>query len=223
MNDIALATVADDYIAALRGRSAEFPIAEASLFLVIAADLMLIKSRSLLPHLTLSDAEETDIESLEERLRQYERYRQLARQLQSLFGAQPLAFREAALTPMTVFAPGNLTVLQLSSALEGVIANLPKKQFVKTAAVAPVVSIEEMMQQLAERVRQSMRLRWSDIVGGNGAGKGEKLSRQSRIEAIVAFLALLELVKRGAVAVMQRAHFEDIHIENAEVGVPVYG
>ena len=69
VNDIALAAVADEYIAALRSRTAEFPVAEASLFLVIAANLMLIKSRSLLPHLALSETEETDIEALETRLK----------------------------------------------------------------------------------------------------------------------------------------------------------
>jgi chromatin segregation and condensation protein Rec8/ScpA/Scc1 (kleisin family) len=70
-----------------------------------------------------------------------------------------------------------------------------------------------------------MRLRWSEIVAGHRQenGAGAEVLHRSRVETIVAFLALLELVKRGAVATVQHGHFEDIHIENAEVGVPVYG
>jgi chromatin segregation and condensation protein Rec8/ScpA/Scc1 (kleisin family) len=48
------------------------------------------------------------------------------------------------------------------------------------------------------------------------ASKGEK------VNIIVSFLAMLELVKQGIIDVKQERHFDDIHMETDSVGVPKY-
>jgi hypothetical protein len=64
INDISLAQVADDYISYVKSLN-DFPIADSAHFILIASTLVLIKSKSLLPTLTLSEEEESSIEDLE--------------------------------------------------------------------------------------------------------------------------------------------------------------
>ena len=67
VGDIALAAVADDFIAYAK-QFEEFPIAEGASFILVASTLLLIKSKSLLPALELTEEEKTDISELEARL-----------------------------------------------------------------------------------------------------------------------------------------------------------
>src|SRR3989344_3794745 len=83
ISEISLAKVADEYISYVKGLEKIDP-EELAEFLVVAAHLMLIKSRSLLPQLKLTEEEEGSIEELEKRLKEYQRLRQLAGELKKL-------------------------------------------------------------------------------------------------------------------------------------------
>src|SRR3989344_738418 len=85
ISEVSLAGVADDYITYVKTLS-EFPIAMSAHFILIASTLLLIKSKSLLPNLELSDEEKGGIEDLERRLRLYQRSRDLGRHVRALFG-----------------------------------------------------------------------------------------------------------------------------------------
>ena len=74
ISDISLAQVADDYISYVKGLE-NFPIADSAHFILIASTLVLIKSKSLLPTLTLSEEEEHSIDDLQARLREYQKYK----------------------------------------------------------------------------------------------------------------------------------------------------
>src|SRR6478609_2971026 len=67
VSDVSLAQVTDDFIKYIESHE-EFPISESAEFIVIASTLMLVKSRSLLPMLELTQEEEASIEDLEKRL-----------------------------------------------------------------------------------------------------------------------------------------------------------
>src|SRR4051812_5655315 len=72
VNDISLAKVADDFIAHVQGFE-KFPMNDSVNFTLIASTLLLIKSKSLLPTLTLTEEEEEGIHDLEARLKMYKR------------------------------------------------------------------------------------------------------------------------------------------------------
>ena len=91
-------------------------------------------------------------------------------------------------------------------ALEKVEEKLPEVR------VRPLVTIEEMMDTLLSRVQRAMTLSFKEF----SAGSAEK------VEVIVSFLALLELVKQGAVEAAQHDAFTDIRITNTSAGVPRY-
>ena len=212
VNDISLASVTDEYVAHIRGQ-ATFPMEAVAHFIQIAATLILIKSKSLIPDLTLTEEEEADIHDLEERLRVYEKVREAARALSQMFGRKVLLPRGEQ-SPEAVFAPSeDLTKDALASALAEAISAMEKKEKLPEARIRPMVTIEEMMDRLAKRVQSSINLSFKEFSAGT----------KDRIEVIVSFLALLELVKQGAVEISQRETFADIHIHNTQTSVPRYG
>lgn len=213
INDIALAAVADDFVAYIETHP-EFPMAETAHFILIGSTLLLIKSKSLLPVLILTEEETASIEDLEQRLVQYKKYKELSLHVAKLFGVHPLYFKTQSKTVEPFFSPDNgVTHLNLKASIDGILSRLPKEKKTATATVKQIMSLEEMIDQLAERVQTSIRMSFKDF---SGAGKKEK------VEIVVSFLALLELVKRGVVKVEQESHFSDILMESDAVNMPQY-
>lgn len=213
VNDVSLAKVADDYIAYVKNLS-EFPVADSAHFVLIASTLLLIKSKSLLPTLDLTNEEQASIDELQLRLRIYERMRSLSAQIKPLFGKHFLFARgERKLDP--VFSPDeDMTLENMFAAAQRVLSNLPKKEFLPKVVVDQVISLEEMIGSLTERISSNLKMSFKEF---SKTGKGE------RVHIIVSFLAMLELVKQGVINVTQEKHFEDIHMETeAAIGVPRY-
>lgn len=213
VNDLALAHITEDFIQHVR-KQTEFPVEETANFIQIAATLLLIKSKSLIPDLTLSEEENADVEDLKRRLAAYEKVREASRELARIYGkAVMLPAGERA--PEVMFAPSqDLSASALAEALARVLAAREEVEELPEARVKPLVTIEEMMDQLAKRVQSAMTLSFKDFAG----------SAQEKVEVIVSFLALLELVKQGAVAAEQYATYGDIRISHtAATSVPRYG
>ncbi|MEK7100959.1 MAG: ScpA family protein [Patescibacteria group bacterium] len=213
VNELSLAQVTDDYIQFVRGQG-QFPMEEAAQFIGTAATLLLIKSKSLIPELELSGEEEEDVDDLKKRLAEYERVREYAREVARLYGHYVMV--EAGVrVPEPFFAPSrDLTLPNLTEALEGALAALEKAQEkLPEARVRTLVSIEEVMDTLLTRVQRAMTLSFKEFSG----------DKTERVEVIVSFLALLELVKQGAVDALQHESFSDISITNTSGSVPHYG
>ncbi|MEK7510790.1 MAG: ScpA family protein [Patescibacteria group bacterium] len=212
INELSLAQVTDDYIQHVRGHGT-FPMEDAAEFIGIAATLLLIKSKSLIPELELTGDEEEDMDDLKRRLKEYERVRDMMRELSKIFGRRVMV-SAGERAPEVVFSPArDLTLERLESALEATLAALEKEEQLPEARVRPIVTIEEMMDTLLARVQKAMTMSFKEF----SAGSTEK------VEIIVSFLALLELVKEGAVGAEQGESFSDIKITNTSTGVPHYG
>ena len=213
INDISLAQVADDYIAYIKSLG-DFPIADSAHFILIASTLVLIKSKSLLPTLTLTEDEEHSIEDLENRLNEYKKYKALSRHLRERFGISTEYLRLPSKDKIVVFTPDkNTSVARIHEVIRSVIQQIPKKEFVPKAVVQKVISLEEMMESLAKRITTSMKMSFKEF---SGHGKAEK------VNVIVSFLAMLELVKQGIIHVRQDKDFHDIEIENQNIATPRY-
>lgn len=125
--------------------------------------------------------------------------------------------------PEPSFAPSrDLSKDALAEALARVLSARKEVEQLPEARVKPLVTIEEMMDRLAKRVQTAMTLSFKEFSKGTkdssiGLGAG-------KIEIIVSFLALLELVKQGAVAAEQYDIYGDIRISHtAASSVPRYG
>ncbi len=212
VSELSLAQVTDDYINHVRSQAA-FPMEHVADFIGVAATLLLIKSKSLIPELELSPEEEGDVEELKDRLKQYELVRDAARELSRIFG-QRVMVSAGDREPEPVFAPSrDISLPALERALRESLAALEKEEKLPEARVRPLVTIEEMMDRLTRRVQAAITLSFSDFSG----------NAKEKVEVVVSFLALLELVKQGIVEVQQYGTFQDITITNISAAVPRYG
>ena len=216
VNDVSLSQVTDDFIRYIDEHE-EFPIRESAEFIVIASTLMLIKSRSLLPMIRLTDEEEESIHDLENRLAVYARVKELALGLKSIFGEKVIFEKTPAKNQIIIFSPDSQTSTKtLFLALEKVIESLPKKEVLPKIIVKKVISLEEMIEKLAERIAKTSKLNFKEFHGAKGT-----LTYEKKVSIIIGFLAMLELVKRGAIRVTQEGR-GDMEIENESVNTPIY-
>ncbi len=221
INDISLAAVADDYLAYIKNLS-EFPSKDVAHFLLIASTLVLIKSRSLLPDFTLTAEEEADVKDLETRLNLYREAKRLTKHLEAGFaGAALHAPLRSPLENEVLFAPhATITTNALLESVRGIIAALPKPETLRRAVVETVMTLEDMMGRLSERITSALKMRFSEFAKSHHAGA--HTPQEKKVNTIVSFLAMLELVKQGILSVQQHKEFSDIEMETDQVGLPKY-
>jgi segregation and condensation protein A len=212
INDISLAKVTDDFISHIQ-QFEKLPMGESAQFILVASTLLLIKSRSLLPSLKLTEEEEVDIHDLETRLKIYKRIKDASGNVQKLFGHE-MIFQPSQVKSMEpLFSPHeSMTLLSLAKAIKDVIHQLPKKENLPKAVVRKVISLEEMIDNLTHRITAGLRVSFKDFSAGH----------KEKVNVIVSFLAMLELVKQGTIHVSQEEHFGDIQMETKQIGVPRY-
>jgi segregation and condensation protein A len=90
--------------------------------------------------------------------------------------------------------------------------SFPKKEHLPKAVVRKVVSLEEMIDNLTKRITTGLKMSFKEF----------SASQKERVNVIVSFLAMLELVKQGTIYVNQEENFGDIQMETKEIGVPRY-
>ncbi len=210
INDISLAGVADEYMARIQAMQ-ELPVGEAAEFISLAATLLLIKSRSLLPTLELSQDESRDIKELEYRLAVYQLIKETSQKIGRF--SLPMLFegKVPELPPLYVKDP-SVTPASLRQAARALIEGFPSNLTLPNVAVKKIISLEEMIERMAGRIQQAARMSFKEFAG-----------KHERGEVIVSFLALLELVKQGIIRAQQEQTHGDITLESDSVGTPTYG
>jgi segregation and condensation protein A len=212
INDISLAQVADEYITRINSME-ELPVGETADFVALAATLLLIKSRSLLPSLALTNEETRDIKELEYRLAVYQLIKNAAGDVRKEF-KNPALYEGYAPEPDPVFVPDKtVTATLLLEAARAIIQGFPQFATLPKVSVKKIISLEEMIDRLGARVSEAMRLSFKEFSG---------MGRRAKPEVIVGFLALLELVKQGIIKATQENKFGDITLESDAVSAPRY-
>ena len=213
INDISLSKVTDDFIGYVKSIE-KFPLALSANFILIASTLLLIKSRSLLPALQLTEEEEGSIDDLERRLKIYKRMKELGLHIRERFGREIIFARQPYQMIEPVFSPDKrLSAQGIFTSIKEVLKNLPKVEILPKAIVQKVITLEEMIKRLTERITSSLKMSFKEF---SGTGKVEK------VNVIVGFLAMLELVKQGIISVTQQSMFDDIEMETTDLGIPRY-
>ena len=207
ISDIPIATITEQYLATLEVMQA-FNLDVAGEFLVMAATLIHIKSRMLLP---LTDAEEDEEEGadpreeLVRRLLEYQRFKDAADQLERREVLTRDVFVRSVAPAEEVPAPGfrEVSVFELLTALKQVLDRLPKD-----------VVHEVMLDRITVREKMTLLL---DHLHAQGKTLFESLFAEvkTRMEVVVTFLAMLELVKVRAIRIFQEEATGPIQIEAA--------
>lgn len=212
VSEVSLSHVCDAYLAHIE-KLPEMPLGETAQFILVASTLLLIKSRSLLPTLELSDEERESVEELERRLAQYAVFRKAAKTLRKEWGKAPLFFPKRAPALPAVFSPAESSPSAIVAAARRILNTLPKPEALVQAAVAPILALEDVIVALKERLTRAFKARFSELTKDHG--------KESRI---VHFLAMLELVRNGNASVTQERLFSDITIElDGVTGMPRFG
>ncbi|MFA6076758.1 MAG: segregation/condensation protein A [Candidatus Paceibacterota bacterium] len=209
INDVSLSTVAEDYLNFMNKLGNLHP-AEIASFVFIASTLILIKSKSLLPSLNLTTEEESDIKNLEERLRLYELFTKLSGNVKNNFCKKIIFAPQERKNEILVFLPdAQITKESMMGFVKDVLGEMPKKVFLPKVEVRKVISIEEMIDKLTQRIQESVKMSFNNFTG-------KATTREEKVFMIVGFLAMLELVRNGILQVAQENNFADIIIEKRE-------
>jgi len=212
ISDISLAQVADDYIDFIK-KFEHLPMETTANFILVASTLMFIKSASLIPGLTMTEEEKESIEDLENRLRHFQQIKEISLNLKNLFGQNVIFGREPSREQVIVFSPTfEIKKEALLETIQRIISSFPTKEKLPQTIVRKVVSLEEIINDLASRIQSTIKMRFSDFVK----------NRNGKVGIIVSFLGMLELVKRGIIEIKQDDHFADIEMETTKVGIPRY-
>ncbi len=201
---LSLAAVTEQYLAHIRALQ-EARADEISAFLVIAAKLIQIKSEALLPRPPSREpGEEDPAEALAKQLRIYKQFKEISNLLEEREKQGLKTYLRLAPPPKVEgrLDLSDITMQDLLEAAEGIFAREKDKQSLGTVISAPKVTIREKIAYLSEMLGKNKQASFKAMIS----------SAKTRLEVVVTFLALLELVKRYRVAARQEDLFGDIEI-----------
>jgi len=210
IHEVPIAQITSAYLVHLEAVP-ELDLDTATEFLMIAATLLLIKARSLLPRpedeLELLEDTETAREFLIDRLVEYKKFSNAAEWLLDLYGEHGWYMRrlrelEEDYSHLYPDPFEGVSVTNLPEALiELLIERLGDE--VDTAYIAPIkISVAEHIGRVKSLLAPGGKCTFSELVAGC----------RSKLDVIATFIAVLELYKRGELSLSQRRPFGDIKI-----------
>jgi len=211
ITEINLARIADQYVNYIRQASDINP-EEMADFLVVAAKLLFIKSKALLPYL-YSAEEEEEIDDLEKQLRMYKEFIEASKKIKGIIEQKrflflpPLIKNRRQQFNLPIFSPPEkLTAVELRSVFIRVVSLLEKKQVEKLPeeTLEPKINIEEKIILIKKMLLDKIKFSFSKLLQ----------SAQTKTEIIVSFLAVLELAKQKELIFEQTELFSEIHVSH---------
>lgn len=207
ISTLALAQVTEQFLVYVKNLQEKNPINLAD-FLVIAAKLLVIKSKSLLPNLDLGIEEEEAAFDLTAQLLQYKKYKEAAKFLKSLDAKRRQSWtREVDFSDRITFLPDpDITADTLAHSLSTLAAELKEIIRLPQQVMKEVVSISDKISHIQKLISEKLETSLSSLLK----------EAKSKTEVIVTFLALLELTKQRILTVEQNELFEDIIIRKSQ-------
>jgi segregation and condensation protein A len=206
---LALAQVTDQYLEYLHTLQ-EQNAAEVSAFLVIAARLVQIKSAALLPRPTFTGQplEEDPGEALAQQLILYKKFKTLALFLDEREVAGLRTYLRMDSLPRFQFPTkldiSELTLDELLQTAREILGNMNNMPPLSQVVSIPRITIRQKINVIIENLRSTGSVYFSNLL----------TVKNNRLEIVVTFLAMLELVKRRLVAASQNALFGDIELQS---------
>ena len=210
INQVSLALITDEYVHFLE--TVGVADREAlSQFITVAATLMLIKSRTLLPELALTEEEEGNIDELERRLVTYAHIRELTKYIDDTYNTSPRFAPRRSIVRSPIFTPDPQVNLQSLYALAlHTITQVPVEEQLPETKVKKTLDIKDVMESVVERIRNLSKTSFSALVQTSDI-------QEKKIAIVVHFLALLELMKTMEWSVDQAGAFSDIVIQSTHI------
>lgn len=206
ISQVALAHVTEQYLQALE-KADNISAEDLADFLVVAAKLLLIKSRILLPQLAVEGAEEAS--DLERQLKIFKEYLDASRGIAKIIHKRRFTFgrgRPAMLIEEKFSPPEGLEVSTMRELFLSVLRDIEPVIALPKAVIEKTVSISEKIEAIRALILDKALVSFKSIMQ----------DAKTKTDVIVSFLALLELVKQRTIVVKQGALFTDIAIERLD-------
>ncbi len=202
ITQVSLAKVADQFLEYMNHMQ-NLKLNDIAEFLEIAARLILIKSKALLPHLELTDDEEMSAEELELRLKEYKKFREAGKKLRVLLDKKHYCFdRQVYLSEENVFSPPPKMSLKLiRDTFADILGAIPVMEDLGEEIMMDVVSMEEKFEHIKNTLTEKINTHFHKLH-----------DNESKMEVIVTFLAMLELMKQRVIDVKQENMFGEIEL-----------
>ena len=208
IQDVFVSQVTDQYIQSVQN-APDLDMDDASAFISMAATLIEIKSRSLLPKPKSEEEEEDPAQALIRQLEEYQRFKEIAQNMQGFEKAAALMYQklpeEYPLPPPTLELTG-LTMEGLLAAFARVMARTPKDEEEPVQAARRIVRDAYTVPRCSAHILRHLK---------NGPVRFEALfsPHPTRDEVVTLFLALLELLRLGRAQVSQTGVFGEMTLE----------
>ncbi len=208
ITQISLAKVTDSYLGHLR-ENLDISSDNLADFLVVAARLILIKSKALLPILELTPDEEESIADLEARLAMYKKFKEISELLGARFNKHEFSFSRRGFEGVKqgFFPPPDIDAGILEKTMSRILAEMPKADKLAEESVKEVITLEQKIIELKSSLQQRIEMSFRALTK----------SAKDKTEIIVTFLAILELFKAKIITVEQKEIFGEIMISKKEV------
>jgi len=208
INEFSLVDITEDfikYVKSLDGLNKE----ETTHFISIASILILLKSKSLIPELVLTEEEDRDIQILENQLAAFTLLKERVKVLKDLWSKKVLRSAKVNYKNSSkIFVPSPSMDLgyfysYINLRLEEII---PKEEEKKQVRVHKTLKIEDALSHVRTIISRIKSLNFKNL---NDSGD-ERLREKNKRNVVILFLAVLELVKIGEINVVQEENFSDI-------------
>lgn len=207
---LSLAKIADEYLEYIKNCKEILPEAMAD-FLLMAAKLLYIKSKALLPYL-ISEEDQEEIDDLESKLKMYKEFVDLSTKIQKIIGRKKFSFsrvinknsRRLILGEAEFVAPKNVASNILQQSFQKVLDKLEAlEEKLEEKTIISEVSIEERISYIKQTIANRIKMNFTKVLQ----------EATTRTEIIVNFLAVLELTKQREITFVQDDLFGEIFLE----------
>jgi segregation and condensation protein A len=201
ITDISLANVTDAFLKYVGDLKQTTPEILAD-FLVIAARLILIKSKSLLPTLELSSEEEKDINDLKKHLEIYRLFKEASQNIKDQYQKNPTFSKEFLFNQTPIFyPPENFNYNLLYESFKKIWEEFNNLDETSIEKIKKVIKIEEQIKYLLNILNKTTSSEFNQLV-----------SKKEKVEIVVSFLAILQMFKDQTIIIEQEETFGEIKI-----------
>ncbi|HCP08371.1 MAG TPA: hypothetical protein DIT25_01060 [Candidatus Moranbacteria bacterium] len=204
ITELSLAHVADQYLDHIKDNS-QIQLDHLAEFLSVASKLILIKSKALLPILEFTKEEEEEIKDLTKQLEEYKKFKEAAIILGKISERGKISYSREGYSGVRTFfyPPEDINVFDFKKYFQAVLSEIPVIEKLEEEVVKEVMTLEEKINDLQNVLRQRIETSFSEITA----------NATEKIDVIISFLAMLEMVKQRIIDVDQEELFQEIKMK----------
>lgn len=207
ITEISLAEIAETFIRHLEQVEERYP-EELADFLIVATRLLYLKSRALLPYLE-PDQDEMTGSQLADHLKMYKEFRDASAILTEWIQRNHFSIARPVTTwqlqEVEFSPPTNVSPQRLAAVYEDIIDRVENVIKIPKAAIRKAITLKEKIAALTDVLKTHAELSFHSLIG----------KQTDKVEIVVTFLAILELIKQNTVVVNQSHKYSDITIKRA--------